>query len=276
MPLGTGVQEVLTCRYTDNTSTDCTNVVDGHGNVGSGFTSTNTAVATVNSIGLVTPVGPGVTTLSATAGGKTSTLAVTVVTAVILGNNQENTNGGTFPNTFNSVYAVTGNNALGYIVQGCSFFLPTGTYTIGKHWDCGVTLATSPTTQATTALCWSTFTNPTSGSDSFVTVIPTCPIIGPNQGYWVWTVTDDPASPSSFGFWNCGSICTGPVPTVNVGTYAGFFVHNNYGTYTGMTPTLTQGGGGAGGNQPSQFATLSPVQKVIVVKSTGRKGNWMR
>jgi hypothetical protein len=91
IPVGANVQEILTCTYADGSSDNCTGPADTRGNVGSDFTSSSTGVATVSSSGLVTPVSNGTTTLSATAGGKTATLNITVT-------------GGTAPPTLVSAY----------------------------------------------------------------------------------------------------------------------------------------------------------------------------
>jgi hypothetical protein len=69
--LGANNQLIATCSYSDGSTTQC-NTTDIHGNVASGWTSSNPAVASVSSSGVVSSVTAGVVLLTATAGGRTS------------------------------------------------------------------------------------------------------------------------------------------------------------------------------------------------------------
>jgi hypothetical protein len=60
-----------TCTYSDGSTTLC-NTTDAHGNFATGWTSSNSSLATVSSSGLVAGVGTGMPTFTATAGGHTS------------------------------------------------------------------------------------------------------------------------------------------------------------------------------------------------------------
>jgi hypothetical protein len=63
--VGTTNQLVVTCTYSDGTTTNCA-TTDIHGNGVTGFTSSAPTIATVNANGLVTPVTAGSTRLSVT------------------------------------------------------------------------------------------------------------------------------------------------------------------------------------------------------------------
>jgi alpha-amylase len=60
-----------TCTYSDGSTTSC-NTTDAHGNFATGWTSSNSSLATVSSSGLVAGVATGMPTFTATAGGHTS------------------------------------------------------------------------------------------------------------------------------------------------------------------------------------------------------------
>jgi hypothetical protein len=159
--------------------------------------------------------------------------------------------------TCSSTYAVTGSSAGGYTVSSYSFYQPSGTVTSGAHIDCGLILAPSPTTQASSWLCHATYTNPTaSGAGAWITVaLSGCGTIPVGTGYWIATDNNDPLI-FPYGFSNCGGTCNGRAPTVGNGTYPYRYIAANYGTYTGMGTAMLATSGGL---QASQYVAVSPV-----------------
>lgn len=224
------------------------------------YYTTNGSTPTTSS-----PVYSGPLTVSATqtikaianASGYTTSAvgSATYTLAQFLGQNQEDTvGGGTYPGSANAVYAVTGSSSGGYNVTGCVINQGTATITPGSATACFLTLANSPTTQGSTALCEGSATN--SGSTGAVLNITMsgCPTLPANTAYWVNSVTNDPAAPSALGFYDCGGTCAGSPPTSNVGTYPGFFFSATYGSYSALPTTLSQGI-----PQATQYLTLSAV-----------------
>lgn len=78
IPVGAVVQGIVTCTYSDGSSTTCSGTADTHGNLAGTYTSSSHPAATIDSTGLVTPVASGTTTLGAHVGSFTPTLAITV------------------------------------------------------------------------------------------------------------------------------------------------------------------------------------------------------
>jgi hypothetical protein len=184
-------------------------------------------------------------------------VSVTVTPAVTFGNTTDNTAGTTYQNYFNDVYAVTGSDAAGYAVNTGTVCIAPGTVTQGAKTDIGINAAPTATTEGATALCHGTYTNTSATSPGCVTVpLAGCGTLSPNTPYWIWAITNDPASPSPLYSSNCGGSCNGSVPTVGTGTYGGFYLHGTYGTYTGMSSAFTGGPDSPG--QPSVSLSLTP------------------
>lgn len=259
--VGNTINCLAQCAYSDGTFTNCT-TMDSHSNVAGPWTSSVTADATINSTtGVLLGVAIGSTNVSTTAGAFTApNLIVPVVAApgiTILGNIAFDTIGTTYPNATNATYAVT--DAVQHKVQACTFYLPSGvTYTAGSKWDCGLILAPTALTQATSWLCVNTYTTTgTSGDYGWHTVsLGTCGILPAHTAYWVGVNTNE-TGPISEGFSTCGgSPCTGSAPTSGNGTYPCAYASATHGIYTGMSPTMTLGCGSTG-VQASQYATLT-------------------
>jgi sugar lactone lactonase YvrE len=195
----------------------------------------------------------------AVAGGYTNSAIATATYTFdpYLGNNSYSTAGTDYANAINATYAVTGNDSGGYTVTSCSFYQPTGTVTAGAHIDCGLVLAPSPTTQASSWLCHATYTNPTSsGVGRWITVaLSGCGTLPPSTAYWIATDSNDTHPAFPYGFWNCGGTCNGPVPTVGNGTHYYSWIAATYGVYTGMATAMNSGQGS--GLQASQYVTLN-------------------
>jgi hypothetical protein len=262
------------CGYSDGSFTNC-GTTDAHGTTASSWTSATTSVATINSTtGVLTGVLAGSSNITVHAGSFTSpNFLVTVTSATtvtICGNSQVTpgftlTQSSTFPNYFNSVYCVTGPSAGGYNSSSGAFYIPAGTQQLGGLWDLVVIPATSGTAQATSAICKGTYTNTsTTGPAAFVTVamgMANAPSIAchlaPSTAYWIALVTNQSPGPIAEGFWSCSSgttlSCAGTLPSFGNGTYPSYFVSNVYGTYTGMTTALTNGGA----RQASQYVVLN-------------------
>jgi hypothetical protein len=174
-----------------------------------------------------------------------------------LGTNAYSTLGNDYSNAINATYVVTGSNAHGYTVSSCSFFQPTGTVSSGAKIDCGVILAPTPMTQASSWLCHGTYTNPSShGAGVWITVfLSGCGTLPAGTAYWIATDSNDTHAAFPYGFWNCGSSCNGGAPTVGTGTYGYRYISATYGQYTGMGTSMLAGGN----EQASQFVSLTLV-----------------
>ncbi len=222
------VQMLATCTYSDSSTTNCA-TADSHGNVVNPWTSTAPTIATVSAAGVVTGVAAGSTNLSATVGAPMSTALGNSVFDVSFANN---------PNFINATYAVPPSG--GGTVNSCSIYIPAATQTNGALVDCGLLAAPTPTTSATSWLCHATYTNVgTTGTGAFVTL----PLIGCGMiSSPVWVASDTNAAVSSLGYWDCGGSCGTTVPTSGTGTYTAFFKVATYGTYTGLSSTMTAGG----------------------------------
>jgi hypothetical protein len=258
IPTGALVQLIITCVYSDGSSDTCSGPGDTHGNIAGSYASSNNGVATIDTNGVVTPVAAGATTLSASVGTTNVTVGLTVTApagSLALGNNQENVSDSTSANYSNLVYAVTPATGGPFVVGNCHFFLPTGTVTNAKGWDCGIVLAPTSTTEATNALCHGTYTTTsTTAPNAFVaTTGSTCPNLPNSTAYWVFVNTNDPIVGVGFGFYNCGGSCSGGVPTVGNGTYGYRWLALTHGSYTGM-PSATTAGGTV---QPSQYFDIT-------------------
>lgn len=252
------VQMIVTCVYSDGTSAVCSGPGDTHGNQAGTYASSNTGVATIDTNGVVTPVAAGSTILSAIVGTTNVTLGLTVTApagSLVLGQNQEDHSGATGFGFTNMVYAVTPATGGPFTIGNCHFFLAPGTLTSGKHWDCILTLATSGTTQATSALCHGTYTQSGSTSpNAFVSATPSgCPTLPNSTAYWIGVNSDDNEPSPPVGFYDCGGTCAGRLPTSGTGTYPYRFQALTYGAYTGM-PTATSAGSIY---QPSQYFDIT-------------------
>ena len=92
-----------------------------------------------------------------------------------------------------------------FTVGNCHFYLPAGTVTSGKHYDCGIVRAPTSITEATSAICWGTYTTTSTTSPAaWVSVTPSgCPTLpSEHQAYWVFMDTDDPISFPPDGFYD--------------------------------------------------------------------------
>lgn len=264
----------VTCTYTltagGSQTTNCLNA-DQYGNDAASFTSSATGVATINStFGVATGVAAGNTNIGCTVTGTATVTCTTFSLAVsapqaltILGNNQFNTANVTYPNAINSTYAMTGSAVSN--VSSCSFYLPTGyTYATGSKWDCGVILAPTATTQASSWLCHSTYTTLGTSADVGWHTLPLtgCGNLPASTGYWVGVNTNE-SGPIGEGAWNCGSSCNGSAPSSGNGTYHYWYVSATYGVYTGMSTTM-QPATATVNLQSSQYATLTGPNPVLV------------
>lgn len=254
------------CSYSDGSTTSC-QTTDAHGNVAGSWSSSNTSAATIDSTtGVVTSVAPGVTVITATAGGFTSpnfTVTITTSPTVSLcGPNQSNVaTGRTSANFVNATYCVTGSNSGGYNSTQGSFFLPAGTQISGANWDLLVTPAPTGTTQASAPICKGTYTSSgTTSPNAWISVTlgtvtsPTTAChLAPSTGYWIGLVTNSGTNVPQ-GFYNCGSSCAGALPTSgqNAGSYHYYFGSQVYGTYSGNGTTLSPGSA----VQSSQYITM--------------------
>ena len=175
-----------------------------------------------------------------------------------LGTNMYSTNGTDYENYINATYAVTSSNPHGYTASSCSFYQPTGGVTKGAKLDCGVILAPTPTTQASSWLCHGTYTNPSAqGAGAWITVaLSGCGTLPASTAYWIATDSNDPIPGFPYGDWNCGTGCNGNAPTVGAGTYPYAFIGVSYGSYTGMSTAMTLN---TAGYQASQFVDLTAV-----------------
>lgn len=170
----------------------------------------------------------------------------------VLGNGAANVAGGTYVNTFNSVYAVTPPGTW-TTNQGTLCFGTGTTVSNGSKTDIVLVQATSPTTEAASALCHATYTQASSTAPGCVNLAVTgCGTL--SGAYWVNTETNDTLGPSPFAEWNCGSACNSTVPTQGNGSYFGRYAANSYGSYTGLPTTLLQGG-----DQATVYLTLNPA-----------------
>lgn len=261
------------CTYSDGSTTTC-NTADSHGTTATGWTSSNTAVATLVN-GVLTGVGAGTANLSVSAGSFSSTVPVTVVvppTVNICGNNQVTSSfaGTTAANYENAVYCVTPTSNASWAVSSCSFFLPAGTQTSGAKWDCLVTVASSTTAQAAAPICVGTYTTNSTSSPAVWVSVPmgqvgntakTC-TLSAGAAYWIGTVTSGAGTPPQ-GFWNCGSTCSGSAPSSGNGTYKYFYVSQTYGSYAGNATALNASTGSTL-YQPSEYVTLATPPPTLV------------
>ena len=174
-----------------------------------------------------------------------------------LGTNAYSTAGTDYANYINATYSVTGNNADGYTVSSCSFFQPTGTVTQGAKIDCGLVLAPTATTQASSWLCHATYTNPSShGAGAWITVpLSGCGTLPAGTAYWIATDSNDTHPGFPYGFWNCGGSCNGAAPSIGSGAYGYRYISAAYGQYTGMGTSMLAGGN----QQAAQFVSLTAV-----------------
>ena len=242
-------QLVATCTYSDASTTACA-TPDAQGNVVTPWTSSAPAVASVNAAGVVTGQAAGSTNLTASV----STGVVTHAGATI-----EDTAGTTSPGYINATYVVLGNQTGGYTGETCSFFLPTGTLTVGAKYDCGLIAATSASTMAPSWSCLGTYTvTGAAAPNTFVTVpMSGCGTLAAGSAWWLALNTNQ-AGVSAAGFTSCGgAACAGAAPTsAGTGSYPCAYVAAPYGTYSGLTATLHTGGCGAGAVQSAQYVAL--------------------
>lgn len=154
-------------------------------------------------------------------------------------------------NFINSVYEQTGSNSGGYSVQSASVYVGTGG-TNGDKIDVGIIAAPSSTTQASSWLCHGTYTETSTSPNAYVTVPLTgCGTLTPNTFVWVVYNTNDAGV--NIGNYNCGGTCAGAAGS---SSYGGRFVASTYGTYTGLTTSLS----GPNPTQPSAYVSMTGLQ----------------
>jgi Chitobiase/beta-hexosaminidase C-terminal domain/Bacterial Ig-like domain (group 2) len=246
-------QLLATCTYTDSSTTNCA-TADVHGNAVNPWTSAAPSTATVNSTGVATAVAAGSTNF-------TATVNPSMVTSQ-WGQTAYSTAGTTQANFLQMNYLLLGNQPGGYSGSGgtCSFYLPSGTLTVGALYDCGLIVAPTPTTEASSWLCYWTYTvSSTSAPGGFVSgTMSNCGTLTAGEALWVTTTTNQSgASPA--GFYDCGGTCTGAAPTsstgTGVGTYPYYCVQQPYGSRTGLPSTVLDCGTGQH-LQTAQYVTL--------------------
>ncbi len=221
--------------------------------------STPTTSSSVYHSAITVAVTTTVNVLAVAAGYSNSAIATATYTFnPYLGTNAYSTAGSDYANYINATYAVTGSNAHGYTVSSCSFYQPTGTVTSGAKTDCGVILAPTASTQATSWLCHATHTNSSSsGAGAWITMtLSGCGTLPASTAYWIATDSNDTHGGFPYGFWNCGSSCNGSAPTVGTGTYPYRAIAATYGTYTGMGTAMLATGSGL---QGAQYVSLTVV-----------------
>ncbi|MGC2403681.1 MAG: chitobiase/beta-hexosaminidase C-terminal domain-containing protein [Acidobacteriaceae bacterium] len=252
----TGTQVVSVTDATAGSTIYCTTDGSTPATSSPAYTGAFTFSATTNLQCIATASG---FSQSATASG-TFTLGSSAGQA--FGNSANNVAGGTYVNTFNSIYSITPPGTW-TTNQATLNFGTSGTVTSGSKTDIVLVQATSPTTEATSALCHATYTQTSATPPGSVTLaVSGCGTL--SGAYWVNTETNDPLGPSPFGEWNCGSACNGTVPTSGNGTYYGWFAANPYGSYTGLPTTLLQGGA-----QATVYFTLNPAIASGTLGNTG-------
>ena len=243
--VGVSNQLADTCHYSDGSVTTC-NTADSHGNTASNYNSSAPTIATVTSSGLVTGVTGGSTNLTGTVNPAPS----------ILGTSLQNVTGSTNSGAINEIYGVTGTSAGGYTPGNCHIIIPATTnWTAGKLWTCILVLGT-PTTQSASALCVNsaTLTGTSWPGGDIVISMASCPVLPPDQGYWIGSTTNQAGTPVQ-GFSNCNSSCNGAAPVFGSGTYAYRYVANTFGNYTNLPTTLNASG--SPGQQVSQYIELT-------------------
>jgi hypothetical protein len=209
----------------------------------------------------------GSSNITVQAGSFTSAPVTIIInpTTGVLGNIVFTSNGTFAQNYIDAVYAVTGTSPGGYTVNPtCSFYMNAGSQTAGAKRDCGIILAPTPTTMASSWLCYGTYTAPSTVSPNGWVSVPLsgCGVLPPSTGYLVATITNDTAAPPK-GSWNCGTTggaCTGSAPTVGNGTFAQRQMSATYGIYSGLGTSTTAGGP----YQPSQYVTLNSSIPTLV------------
>lgn len=163
---------------------------------------------------------------------------------------QVETTTGTGANTIFNLYTKTSANSGGYSVLSASIYVGTGG-TSGDHIDVGLVTAPTATTQGSSWLCHGTYTETSSAPNGWVSVALTgCGTLSPNTFYWIVYDTNDAGV--QIGRYNCSSSCSGAAGT---SSYGGFSVAATYGTYTGMTTTLS----GPAATQGAIFITLQGI-----------------
>jgi hypothetical protein len=197
----------------------------------------------VNAGGLVTGV----------AAGSTSLTAAVIPAPSQLGTNAYDYAGDTYTGFINMNYGVTGTAAGGYTPGTCYITLP-GISTAGAHWDCVLTLAPTPTTQASSALCSARYTTTgTEGTQPTIAIsMAPCPKLPADTAYWLGSTTDGSGAVPQ-GFTACGTGCTGIAPVYGSGTYPYYFQAVTFGTYTNMNTALVN----TVNRQVSQYLTLT-------------------
>lgn len=143
-------------------------------------------------------------------------------------------------------YITTGTNTGGYNVLTGNIYISTGG-TTGDHIDVGLVAAPTATTQGTSWICHGTYTE--TGATGWISIpITGCGTLSPNTHYWAAYNTND--NGLNTGRYNCGSTCSGGSTTAS---YGGFSVSSTYGTYTGLTTSLT----GPATTQVTEYITMT-------------------
>jgi hypothetical protein len=196
IPVGAMVQGIVTCTYSDGTSDTCSGTADTRGNLAGSYTSSSHPAATIDSTGLVTPVASGSTTLGATVGSFTPTLAITVT-------------GGSAGPTLVSAHQANTGSLNQFVIGGlpiqqhaicvysdavsldCTFGDSRGSSV--TSWTNTVTFGVSPVTVGAVGSASPGLVTPSAsntGSNSTLCVVTG----GINCSSWFWTVTGIPRS----------------------------------------------------------------------------------
>lgn len=162
-----------------------------------------------------------------------------------VGTNITPTSYGNAANTIVDTYITTGTNSGGYNVTTGNIYISTGG-TNGDHVDVGLVSAPTATTQGTSWICHATYTE--TGATGWISIPLTgCGTLPPNTHYWVAYNTNDAGL--NTGRYNCGSTCSGGSTSTS---YGGFSVASTYGTYTGLTTSLS----GPATTQVTDYVTM--------------------
>jgi hypothetical protein len=251
LPVGASHQVNAICLYPNGWTWQC-NQPDINGNVATWISSAPNVVA-VSSTGVLMANTVGNATISATVGGMVSNaMQVAVVPATsTVGTTTENYAYPSQPvqaNWLTAQYGLTGNNTLGYTSNTCNFYLTGTAYPAGEKIDCGLLLAPTQSTLASSWLCHATYSASGTATDKGWHALPIACTVPANTGVWAainFSITTTAAMNSGIGFYSCGAACS---PTYR-------YMPATYGQYTGLATTASA----AQTYQASVYVTLAPV-----------------
>ena len=141
------------------------------------------------------------------------------------------------------------------------YIAPGTTIPSGMLFDCIITAAPTPSTQAADATCSGRAAVPSGAwTGPFLSIsMSSCPALSQDSAYWVGTTQNQTTFQQ--GLWSCststsqGQCSTSPSapPLLGSGTYGYYYLHGTFGTYTGMGASLSSGGP----SQITQYLTVS-------------------